>query len=84
MRKVSAQERRKNGENDRKLSAYIQRAPAVFLLMDIRHDPSANDKMMYEMDSGSMVMNRSLLRRSWKNETKPGARKAIKGDQQKG
>lgn len=36
------------GQDDRKISSYIQNLKAVFLLIDIRHDPSANDKMMYD------------------------------------
>ena len=36
------------GTDDRKLSAYIQTAESSFLLIDIRHEPSENDQMMYE------------------------------------
>lgn len=45
--KTSASEK-ENGENDRELSPYLKKLQAVFLLIDIRHDPSANDKMMYD------------------------------------
>jgi len=41
--------RRKNGE--KMIENYLhtsKKLQAVFLLIDIRHDPSANDKMMYD------------------------------------
>ena len=46
--KVSAETREKWG---RMIERYLQRSKQlclVFLLIDIRHDPSANDKMMYD------------------------------------
>ena len=36
------------GKDDRALSSYLTDLKAVFLLIDIRHDPSANDKLMYD------------------------------------
>lgn len=46
--KVSAQEKEKWGKM---IERYLHKSPnlkAVFLLVDIRHDPSANDKTMYD------------------------------------
>ena len=51
-----------------------KRLKAVFLLTDIRHDPSANDRMMYEW----MVyqdLPRSSLRRSWTRSSEARFRK---------
>ena len=39
---------------------------AVFLLIDIRHDPSANDRQMYEWIL-TTDMSRSSLQRNWIN-----------------
>ena len=37
------------GQDDRALSAKIRKcSKTVFLLIDIRHEPGANDKQMYE------------------------------------
>ena len=36
------------GKNDREIFATVQSIKGSFLLVDIRHDPSANDKIMYE------------------------------------
>ena len=36
------------GTADRTLSARLEAVERVFLLIDIRHKPSGNDKMMYE------------------------------------
>ena len=36
------------GKDDRAVSAEIPMLKLVFLLVDIRHEPSANDKMMYD------------------------------------
>ena len=36
------------GTDDRKLSSHLQKLQAVFLLIDIRHEPSDNDIMMYD------------------------------------
>ena len=47
--KDSQSERRKNG--GKMIERYLHTSKnlkAVFLLIDIRHDPSANDKMMYD------------------------------------
>ena len=38
----------KVGKDDRAVSAEIPMLKLVFLLVDIRHEPSANDKMMYD------------------------------------
>lgn len=36
------------GQADRALSSRLPELRTVFLLIDIRHEPSANDKMMYD------------------------------------
>ncbi|MFR6588993.1 MAG: ribosome biogenesis GTP-binding protein YihA/YsxC [Gallintestinimicrobium sp.] len=36
------------GQDDRTIPAFLQAAKGGFLLIDIRHDPSANDKQMYQ------------------------------------
>lgn len=36
------------GTDDRKLSSHLKKLQAVFLLIDIRHEPSDNDIMMYD------------------------------------
>lgn len=46
--KVSQQEKEKWGKMIEKYLRQSRVLKAVFLLVDIRHDPSANDKMMYE------------------------------------
>lgn len=46
--KVSLQEKEKWGKMIEKYLRQSKVLKAVFLLIDIRHDPSANDKMMYE------------------------------------
>lgn len=46
--KVSRQEKEKWGKMVEKYLRQSRVLKAVFLLIDIRHDPSANDKMMYE------------------------------------
>lgn len=46
--KVSLQEKEKWGKMIEKYLRQSKALKAVFLLIDIRHDPSANDKMMYE------------------------------------
>ncbi len=46
--KVSEQEKTKWGKLIERYLHGSKQLKAVFLLMDIRHDPSANDKMMYE------------------------------------
>lgn len=51
--KVSRSEKEKWG---RMIENYLHTSgdlKAVFLLVDIRHEPSANDKMMYEWISGN-------------------------------
>ena len=46
--KVSQQEKEKWGKMIEKYLHQSKMLKAVFLLIDIRHDPSANDKMMYD------------------------------------
>ena len=46
--KVSEQEKIKWGQLIERYLHTSKQLKAVFLLVDIRHDPSANDKMMYE------------------------------------
>lgn len=46
--KVSRQEKEKWGKMIEKYLRQSKVLKAVFLLIDIRHDPSANDKMMYD------------------------------------
>lgn len=46
--KVSQTEREKWGKMIEKYLRMSKQLKAVFLLIDIRHDPSANDKLMYE------------------------------------
>ena len=46
--KVSAKEREKWGKMIEKYLNTSQQLIMVFLLIDIRHEPSANDKMMYD------------------------------------
>lgn len=46
--KVSEQEKIKWGQLIERYLNNSKQLKAVFLLIDIRHDPSANDKMMYE------------------------------------
>ena len=46
--KVSEQEKQKWGKMIEKYLRQSKVLKAVFLLVDIRHDPSANDKIMYE------------------------------------
>ena len=46
--KVSEQEKEKWGQLIERYLHGSSQLKAVFLLVDIRHDPSANDKMMYE------------------------------------
>lgn len=46
--KVSQKEKEKWGQMIENYLHTSQQLCAVFLLVDIRHDPSANDKMMYE------------------------------------
>jgi GTP-binding protein len=46
--KVSKQEKEKWGQLIERYLHGSKQLCAVFLLIDIRHDPSANDKMMYE------------------------------------
>lgn len=46
--KVSQQEKEKWGKLIERYLEKSQMLKAVFLLVDIRHDPSANDKMMYD------------------------------------
>ena len=46
--KVSEQEKIKWGQLIERYLNTSQQLKAVFLLIDIRHDPSANDKMMYD------------------------------------
>lgn len=46
--KVGQQEKEKWGKMIEKYLRQSEVLKAVFLLVDIRHDPSANDKMMYE------------------------------------
>ncbi|MBQ8084623.1 MAG: YihA family ribosome biogenesis GTP-binding protein [Lachnospiraceae bacterium] len=46
--KVSMKEREKWGKMIEKYLNNSQRLVLVFLLIDIRHEPSANDKMMYD------------------------------------
>ena len=46
--KVSEQEKIKWGKLIEKYLNNSKQLKAVFLLIDIRHDPSANDKMMYD------------------------------------
>ncbi|WP_286152792.1 ribosome biogenesis GTP-binding protein YihA/YsxC [Sporofaciens musculi] len=46
--KVSEQEKQKWGRMIEKYLHGSKQLRAVFLLIDIRHDPSANDKMMYD------------------------------------
>ncbi len=52
--KVSQKEREKWGKMIEKYLHTSKQLRAVFLLIDIRHEPSANDRMMYEwiLDSG--------------------------------
>ena len=46
--KVSEKEKKKWGKLIERYLHTSQQLKAVFLLIDIRHDPSANDKMMYD------------------------------------
>ena len=46
--KVSEQEKKKWGKMIERYLHQSKQLRAVFLLIDIRHDPSANDKMMYD------------------------------------
>lgn len=46
--KVSEQEKQKWGKMIERYLHQSKRLKAVFLLIDIRHEPSANDKMMYD------------------------------------
>lgn len=46
--KVSEQEKQKWGQMVERYLHSSKQLRAVFLLIDIRHDPSANDKMMYD------------------------------------
>lgn len=46
--KVSEQEKQKWGQMVERYLHGSRQLKAVFLLIDIRHDPSANDKMMYD------------------------------------
>ncbi len=46
--KVSEQEKQKWGQMVERYLHGSQQLRAVFLLIDIRHDPSANDKLMYD------------------------------------
>lgn len=46
--KVSEEEKQKWGQLIEKYLHGSSKLKAVFLLIDIRHDPSANDKMMYD------------------------------------
>ena len=46
--KVSESEKEKLGKMIEKYLKTSKKLKAVFLLIDIRHDPSANDRMMYE------------------------------------
>ncbi|MDO5541320.1 MAG: ribosome biogenesis GTP-binding protein YihA/YsxC [Eubacteriales bacterium] len=46
--KVSQSEKEKWGKLIEKYLQHSQMLKAVFLLIDIRHEPSANDKMMYD------------------------------------
>jgi GTP-binding protein len=46
--KVSEKEKAKWGKLIERYLHQSKQLKAVFLLIDIRHDPSANDKMMYE------------------------------------
>ena len=46
--KVSEQEKQKWGRMIKRYLHGSKQLRAVFLLIDIRHDPSANDKMMYD------------------------------------
>lgn len=46
--KVSEQEKQKWGEMVERYLHGSRQLKAVFLLIDIRHEPSANDKMMYD------------------------------------
>ena len=46
--KVSESEKEKWGKMIEKYLKTSKKLKAVFLLIDIRHDPSANDRMMYE------------------------------------
>lgn len=46
--KVSAAEREKWGKMIERYLHTSEQLKLIFLLIDIRHDPSANDKMMYE------------------------------------
>lgn len=46
--RVSVQEKEKWGKMIERYLHTSQNLKAVFLLVDIRHDPSANDKMMYD------------------------------------
>lgn len=52
--KVSQKEREKWGKMIEKYLHTSRQLKAVFLLIDIRHEPSANDRLMYEwiLDSG--------------------------------
>ena len=46
--KVSEQEKQKWGKMIERYLHSSKQLKAVFLLIDIRHDPSANDKLMYD------------------------------------
>ena len=47
--RVSQSEKEKWGKMIERYLHTSKNLKAVFLLIDIRHDPSANDKMMYDL-----------------------------------
>lgn len=59
--RVSQSEKEKWGKMIENYLNTSEQLRAIFLLIDIRHDPSANDKMMYEW----MVYQELLLLQSW-------------------
>ena len=70
--KVPETEKAKWGKMIERYLHTSQTLKAVFLLIDIRHDPSANDKLMYDWIVNTDTI-RSLLQPSWyKAEKKSG------------
>lgn len=60
--KVSEQEKKKWGQMIERYLHQSKQLRAVFLLIDIRHAPSANDKMMYDWILSQGIIQSSLRR----------------------
>ena len=67
------------GRTDRAVSARSSKQlMAVFLLIDIRHEPSANDRMMYQWIVEQGLCIRLSLRQSWTRLKKSQVTKTCK------